>query len=344
MSDFTKIAIFGDIHEQVKFPYHQSTNRVFNWMLDNEAINNLDTLLISLGDIFDIEENSGEINHSVLNFYKKAKNRKKIINQGNHDQDKEKGSALDALKIIEGLEIIREPISMEIEGKNFLFIPHIYTNKDGVTMEERYSNLYKEDEFKDQEFDYCLFHVMDETRKFHKKSKVCDLSKLNIKKRIGGHDHTFNLDKGGNYLGSVQPNSSTEKDKTPKIYIIDLEKGEDYTIDVPLFINYYEVTYPNNLPKEIVDVEFPILNIHESLDRNESIDFYNKQAKELGIETLTINRVYRKRLMADKSEIETTDEDKKSIKTDIEYFDTFSREMNLSSGVDNIVRGVITNK
>ena len=240
---YKKIAILGDIHEQKKFPYHQSTSDMFEYLLSNNEINNEETLLICLGDIFDDNENSGSINHNVVSFFNSLKNKHKIVLEGNHDGSID-DSALEVLNTISGVEIIRNPMIKNLGGKQFLLLPHIYTDKNGTTLEDRYSNLYKEEGF-DIEFDYCLYHVMDETKSFHKKSKVCDLSKLNIKKRIAGHDHNYNLDTGGNYLGSVQPNSSTEKDKKPKAYIIDLENNKDYTIDLPLFINYYTITITN---------------------------------------------------------------------------------------------------
>lgn len=325
-----RIAIFGDVHIGTRQPYFRSAVKVLDWMSKDPIINNEETLLISLGDIYDEETNNGDTNYEVLSFYKKLKNKDKIIIEGNHEKSLREGSALKSLSIIDGVELISEPELRNIEGLNFLFLPHIYTDEKGLSMEERYSNLKYENSI-----DYCLAHIMDETRQFNKKQKICDLSNLKIKKRIFGHDHNYSLDSGGNYLGSVMPNSSTEKDKKPKIYIIDLETKKDYTIDVPLFINYYTVQYPESLPE--INVEFPILNITESLDREESVNYYMNEAKEKGID-LTINRVFRKRFMNDKAEIE---DNGKVYTTDLEYYGIFEKEKEVSSGVSTIIRKVI---
>ncbi|MDA3856127.1 MAG: metallophosphoesterase [Candidatus Woesearchaeota archaeon] len=327
---YKRIAITGDLHIRAKFPYFESSKQVLTWIVDNEVVNNEDTLFINLGDIYDQDINNGELNRIVLDFLSQLKNKDKILLNGNHDSDTNT-TALEALRVINGVEVISEMDTRIIEDKNFLLLPHIYTDREGITMEENYSSITI-----NEPIDYCLFHVMTEKMKFHKKAKVCDLSNLNIKQRIGGHNHNYDLDQGGDYLGSLQPNSSTEKDKTPKIYIIDLEKGEDYTIDVPLFINYYTVTYPDALPE--MNVEYPIINILDSLDRKEAVEYYMKEAKEKDI-NLTINRVFRRRLMNDKEEVEN--EKGKTYTTDSEYFNQFEKEKEVSSGVSTIIRRVI---
>ncbi len=324
-----KIAIIGDVHIRRKSPYYESSVEVLDWISNNEEINNAETLLIFLGDIFEYDENGGDLNKLVLAFLQSLKNKDKLILEGNHDGDINY-SALEALTVVPGVRIIDFYEVREIGGKTFLFLPHIYTDSKGVTMEEFYSNLRLE-----EDIDYCCGHIMDESRSFGSKSKFCDLSNLNIKKRVFGHDHTFNMDQGGSYLGSIQPNSSTEKDKTPKIFVVDLEKDEDYTVDVPLFINYHSVSYPDPLPE--INVKYPVLNITESLDREESVKFYMDEAEKQGL-NLTINRVFRKRVMNDKVEIEG---DTKDLKTDRDYFEVFSKEKELSAGVADIVRRVI---
>ena len=329
---YKKIAILGDLHLQEKEPFKSSAKKILDWILSNDTINNEDTLFIHLGDLFDTKENNGNLNEIVLRFYQSLKNKTKIQMVGNHDGDIT-GSALEAIKVVEGVELISEPTARVIEGKDFLFLPHIYTSSEGVTMEERYSNLHTTFV---EPFDYCLGHILDHTQRFHKKAKICDLSKLNVKKFLHGHSHSPNLNDGGNYLGSLQPNSSTEKGEIKQVYVIDLEKNEDFTIDVPLFVNYYEVSYPNALPN--IDVEYPILNIHESLDKKESMKYYVREAIEKGISNLAINRVFRRRLINDLDEIKS---DTKNIKKDIDFYNIYSKEMNVSSGVDKIIRGVI---
>lgn len=336
--NYKKIAILGDLHIRTKSPYFQSSKKVLNWILDNNEINNENTLIISGGDLFDTELNNGELNELLHSFFDNLKNKEKIITTGNHDTSKENGNALQVLSNIKGMTIIEEPTNMLIDGLHFLFLPHIFSNKEGITMEDRYSNLHLEDAFKDQKFDYCIAHLMDETRQFHKKSKVCDLSNLDIKKKVFSHDHNYNLDKGGNYLGSLQPNSSTETDKEPKIYIIDLEKGEDYTIDVPLFINYFNVKYPNPLPKKCEEVDYPIINIIDSLDKAESTKYYKDLAKDKGID-LHINRVFRKKLMNDKEEVKS--EKGKEYKSDLDYYNTLETEKGFTKGVSTIVRRML---
>ncbi len=168
------------------------------------------------------------------------------------------------------MEVIHEYAVMNFGVSQCLLLPYIYP-KDGRTMEDIYSNSlsYKET------FDYCLGHVFDETKQFSKNQSICDLSGLNIKQRLFGHDHGFDLDKGGNYLGSMHPNSNTEKNKNAFFYVIDLETGEGKAVPIPRFLNFYDVMYPDKLP--IFEEPYQVLRIIDYVDREATIKLYTEQ-------------------------------------------------------------------
>lgn len=326
-----RVVILGDLHLRDKEPFKQSARDILKWITNNPIINNPETVLVHLGDFLDCSINNGTLNEISLGFFKCLANRKIYVVSGNHDQDRD-SSALEVLETLDNVEVIKEETFKTIQDKNFLFLPHIYTDEKGTTMEERYSNLSYE-----EEIDYCFAHIFDETKKFHKKQRICDLSNLNIKQRVFGHDHSFNLDKGGNYLGSLQPNSASEKGNDHYGYLIDFESDEDSFIPIPKYIEYYSVSYPDPLPE--IEVKYPILNIMESLDRNDSVNFYREEAKKKDI-MLTINKVFRKKVMNDKEEIES--EGEQVINSDLDYFEQFQVQKELSEGVSTIIRRIIT--
>jgi hypothetical protein len=319
------LIVTGDKHLRPKMPYYRAVQKWMDWFLSS-PYNVPENIYLSLGDETEESLNKGYVNRRLLRFYKDLKCERKIILQGNHDESLNHGSNLEILMEEEGIEIINEPTVMDIGNCHCLLLPNIPSTLYGQSVEEYYSTLRYDDTF-----DYCFAHVFDETRQFSKNQKICDLSNLDIKKRIFGHDHTYNLDSDGHYLGSISPNSYTEVNKEPYIYQIDVDTKEGVSTPCPLFLNYYNVEYPNPLPE--IKEEFFLLRVIKSVDKQTSVDYYKKEAKKQGKE-LFIRRVERLRLI-EKSEDE---ENQSSELTNKEYANIFYKKFNIDPEVENIMR------
>lgn len=321
------LVVTGDKHIRYKEPYLSSVKKVMNWFLASEY-NNEDNIYLSLGDETEESINKGFVNDQLISFYRNLKMKKKYIIQGNHDISYDHGSNLDIFNSDDSVEVIKEERIVDFGKAHCLVLPFFH-NSSEKNMEDYYSNLPYSDEF-----DYCFAHIFDETRRFSENQKVCDLSNLKIKQKVFGHDHGFDLDKNGHYLGSIHPNSSTEKDKRPHFYIIDMETGEGKFLELPRFLNYYDVKYPDKLTE--FEDEFIILRITDYLDKEEAISYYDKQMKDQG-KGFYVRRMERKRLSESLGESESKDSDNSiSIKQHLEnYF--------LSKKIDTDVADIIRN-
>ena len=318
------IVITGDKHTRHKRPYYDSILKVMDWFVDSEW-NHEDNIYVSLGDETEESINKGEINSIILNFYKSLKMKKKYVLKGNHDYKNENGSNLEMLSIFPEVEVINEWQEINLEGIECLFLPYFYSLPNGDTMEDIYSSLRL-----DKEFDYAFGHIMDETKQFSKTSKICDLSNLKIKKRVFGHDHKF----GGNYLGSMHPNSKTEINKKPHIYVIDIETGEGKAVEIPLYLNYYDVAYPDKLPEFKED--YIMLRITEAIDVEKTIEYYTKLMKDQGKDFYRIS-INRKRLIERQVEGDKISDDL----TDGQFYDKFETDNKIDDSVSGIIRPLL---
>jgi predicted phosphodiesterase len=292
-----KLIVIGDLHLRYKEPYYSAVKKWMEWFLQSDY-NIEDNILIQLGDDTESAINKSYVNRDLIWFYQNIKCKSKIVLQGNHDLSDEHGSNLEILRNEVDIDIVDKPRIMNIEGLQCLFLPHISSTLYGTEMEKYYSSLYDRCENREYPwqgtFDYAFGHVEDETQKRSEKHKVCDLSKLDIKTRVFGHIHTYNMDVGGSYLGSVSPNSSTEVNKHAFIYSIDLDNGRSTVIECPIYLNYYSVTYPDPLPE--IKEDFFLLKISKSVDRKTSVEYYEKEAIKQN-KKLYVRRVERLRVI-----------------------------------------------
>jgi hypothetical protein len=170
---------------------------------------------------------------------------------------------------------------------------------------------------------------MDHTRNFGKDSLYCNLSKLEVQHYLAGHDHICDLNKGGHYLGSIGLNSKSESGKIPYIAKIDLSTKEYKLIEIPKTIEYYEVTYPNSLPK--ITTKYAIFTVQDSIDKGETIEYYRKQANEKGYEFYT-NKILSKKL---KEQVLYENEEEEE-RDRMEWFMLFKEQNKISEEVTNI--------
>lgn len=324
-----KLVVCGDVHLQSSEPKRSNAIDTLNWIFNNEELNCETNDLIMLGDIAEINSPFNIYSVYVDLFTNKSRFNKIRIIQGNHDCVSI-DSILDLFAPLKNVEIITDWKVIDFYNTKILALP--FYNHEGVaskkSMVETYSHLYENEEIKDVEFDYCCGHLEDETNHFSK--KYCDLSQLKVKHFLHGHIHSCNLHKGGRYLGSACMNSSSEQGNTKYLAIIDGETKEYELKEIPKFMEYYSVEYPNPLPK--INTKYGIFLVTNSIDKNTTIEEYSKQAETMGF------KFYARRIMSKKS---TVDIEECTDNSNTLTFDDFAKASKLEDDIADICKEVI---
>jgi len=332
------LLVVGDLHLQEKEPKYSQTKDFLNWLFTNPEFNTKDNGLIFLGDLVETIDSPHELLELYVDYFlNKSKFSFIKILQGNHDANIA-SSLLSTFRPLPNVEVITFPSVQNIEGLTCLFLPYYYhENKHITSMRERYSNLYTEKEYAGV-FDYCFHHTEDETNHYPNSKNYSDLSKLKVNNYLCGHIHSENLSKKGRFLGSPIFNSITEKDKKPLIASIDISSKHYTLIKVPVWLKYYDVTYPDVLPK--TDTPYSIFTVHDSLNKEETIKYYIKMALEQGF-TFYSRKIFNKRnteLLVERN-IDTSV--KKSL---LEHFQDYSTINKIDTKIVDVCLEVIKKK
>lgn len=326
------LIVVGDMHLQDKEPKKSQCLDVLDWIFNSDFNNPSNTLLL-LGDLCEINSPYELYEIFIDCFENRSRFAKILIIEGNHECANQ-STVLSLFRPLKNVEVITEWKAWKYYNCNLLFLPfYNHEGTDKKPMVEEYSNLggkiatFNGEGFSD-EFDYGFGHIEDDTEHFSK--KFCDTSKLKVKTWMNGHIHTANIQNGGHYLGACTLNSSTESGRTPYIAKINGETKEYELIEVPKFLEYYTVEYPNKLEKS--KTKYAIFTVKNVLDKNVAIEEYSKQAKELGFEFYT-NKVLKQRV----TEVEIDDIEKSEKPT----FEKFAKSVGLSNEVFDICNEVI---
>lgn len=326
-----ELIVVGDVHLQDRLPKKYQCLDFLEWLF-NQDFNNENNSILFLGDLCEINSTPELYEVYVDYFVNKSKFEKIFVLQGNHDCVNQ-STILSIFRPLPKVEIIINYKAYKYYNCNLLLLP--YYNHEGTDltpMTEFYSNLDSDISSLTQgftdEFDYGFGHIEDDTEHFSK--KFCDTSKLKVKTWLNGHIHTASIQKGGHYLGAPILNSFTESGKTPYIAKINGESKEYELIEVPKWMEYYEVEYPDKLPK--IDTKYGIFLVKNSLDKNTTVEEYTKQAKEMGFD------FYTRRIQNKKSK---TVEIGEAEKTEKLTFDDFSKTVGLDSDIYDICNNVI---
>ena len=268
--DFTgKLIIEKDFHLTYKEPFFSAHRDYYEWFLSSEY-NSPEYSFFSLGDYFHSSEPSPEEYSLAIDFFKKSKLKHIFILKGNHDYSKilDSLSISPLLKAEPRIQIIDESTYLNLGGINCLCLPYFYPSKE-FTMEKEYTSI--PEEFQNPNF--IFHHVEDESISFGKHKQGIDLSYLKGK-RIGGHIHTQSK---GYELPMPIISRYDEKGQTPELGLIDLKTGKLSTFAIPKFLDYLEVTYPNDLPK--TELKYPIWDVLDSPTKKEGIEYYSKRSE-----------------------------------------------------------------
>ena len=326
------LVVIGDMHLQNSEPKKSNCLDTLTWIIDNDELNNENNSALFLGDLCEINSPYELYSVFVDCFVNRSKFAKIYVVQGNHDT-LNLSSILSLFKPLKNVEVITEWQLLKFYNCNLLLLPfYNHESTDRKSMIEEYSHLYENEKIKNTEIDYCCGHLEDDSSHFSK--RFVDLSKLNVKHFLHGHIHTCNLDKGGRFLGSACMNSSTESGTDKYIAVINGESKEYELVKLPKFMDYYEVSYPNPLPK--IPTKFGIFLVRDALDKNTAIEEYSKQAEKLGY------TFYARKVLTKKSKNLELDEIEQS--TDKPTFEQFAKSVGLSDSVSDICKQVINLK
>ena len=320
-----KLVVCGDIHLQCREPKKSQCLDFLSWLF-NQDFNNENNSLLFLGDLCEINSPYELYEVYVDYFVNRSKFEQIFILQGNHDCANI-STVLSLFRPLPRVKVITNWEIIKFYNCNLIMLPHFnHEGTDKVSMVELYSNLYKT---VTDEFDYGFGHIEDDTQNFSK--HYPSTKDLKVKRWINGHVHTPTIQNGGNYLGSATLNSSTEHGNTKYLAIIDGETKEYELKEIPKFMEYYTVEYPNKLEKP--KTRYAIFTVKNVLDKNVALEEYSKQAKEMGFEFYT-NKVLKQRV----TEVEIDDDLEKSEKP---TFEKFAKSVGLSNEVFDICNEVI---
>lgn len=323
-----KALVIGDLHHRGDEPKCYQVPKFFTWLLKQDYFKEHKYIILA-GDLVEsVFIEHGFLSYFVDLFLNELNDKIIYIVEGNHDKTLDT-NIIDIFRPFKNVIVIDSAKAEQLENTSFLFLPHYdHEGTDLEPMEIAYPKLKI-----DTEIDFGIAHITDHTQPGNKK---VDTSKLSVKQWLNGHIHTPDIQKGGNYLGSPVLNSLTESGKTPLIASIDLMTKKFSLIEVPKFLEYFCVTYPDPLPEKI-GVEFGIFTIKESLDKQETVKYYENQAKDKPYK-FYIRRIESKKTLVQVEKSNGKSENGKSPK---EYLDSFISSQKVKDKIADILKEAI---
>lgn len=262
----SKLVVLADLHLQDYRPMHEAQKLFIDWFC-SQGFNISENSLLQLGDAFHHYHSSPRTNSLAIDFFQnKMKFGKKYVLSGNYHHEiysQKRTWAIDILEPIEGVHLFKKPETIEIGKLSVLMLPW-YTR----TMFPELGSMKDNYETLTGTYDFIFGHFSD-VPLFGEEIEV---SKL-IGKKVLGHIHNCNF--GESFLGTPYPVRKDEANKQNRIMIIDTETKEFEYIEIPSFIDYYDVTYPE--PFDSKDkAEICILDVYNAPSREIVQDFYKE--------------------------------------------------------------------
>ena len=262
------LIIFPDFHSTLKEPFHLAQKEFLKYVKTVYTLNK-DYILLSLGDFFDKYNPEPKLVSEAIHFLENETECEHIILAGNntHEVNNLTGQyAIQNLEALERIKCIYEIRRMQIDNLNILLIPAI---PDKVWRKQEYKSFqeYLEmkiaTEYNDMEFDYVFGHLNITESMF---SDFVNIDFINCKKEniICGHIHN-------KFLGSVLPMSIADTKYTSQIASINTETKAIEKFPIPQFLQYNQVTYPNDCELTETDGQFTYYNYFEVLCEDSKI-------------------------------------------------------------------------
>lgn len=260
------IIIEKDRHMRIHKPFFQAQKEYNKWFL-TQSFNSIQNTFISLGDLFHTPTPTPEELDEMIWFFDQSKFKAIYLLAGNHDWSEVlKTHSILPLKNNPRIHLITSPETIVIENHKMVFLPFIETT-------HKTREVYKEikEEWKDCE--YVFYHFEDESIQFSKKKTGIDLSSIQGK-RIGGHIHLSQM----NYELSM-PVLSRYDERSEKNNLLCIDGSCETYVDVPKYLGYATVNYPNNLPN--VDSKYTLWDVYESTNEKATRKFYKEKYPDI---------------------------------------------------------------
>ena len=264
------IVVFGDIHFNDERPWSLQAGREFIKYLSECPDNNENNIGVFLGDITEKASISPLVYELLFEFFHSSKFKYLYILRGNHDKKRRRDRWVAPLSFLQStnspytkIEFVDEPKYIDAAGERpLIFLPFRAPN------EEPNMDSYTEalEPWWYERSDALVFGHFADTS-----SEAVRDNLINLKKFTGtivlGHIHNPFSD---NYIGSVMPNSLSEKnvERYYRVY----EGSQRRDVRLPNFLDYYDVTFPEDLPE--VDCAVPIFTIHNCQSQDAALSRY----------------------------------------------------------------------
>ena len=299
-----KLIQITDCHLKNEEPFFQAGVALDNYILEQLKLETEKFIFLDSGDRFHVSKETGRVNGEVTKFFMAVAELEKcssiLVMQGNHDVKEETGSALDVIRDLHpNIIIVDEPYLL---GRKAGGAPFNFTSADTFTYLLPHMRLYKYpnylglksygeegfhmnfwaacgiswNEIKDR-IKLVSLHGGDETT--GKLFMDVDISFL-PGSRSNGHIHK---DVSKNHLVSAMVTRRDEIDKKCCIRHIDMDTWGIRDIEIPLFLNYAQIPYGEDIDKyfesgiHIMPKESLIVDIYGHDDKSLVVAEYNEK-------------------------------------------------------------------
>lgn len=253
-----KIICFGDIHLSDARPWSLEVGRKIISYISGLPHNNPDNTAVFLGDLSESVINSGEVVGLLLELLNSLQFKKSYIIIGNHDVKMKKGKVTSPLSFLKNENLVPTNVELiwshkeeTIEGLKVLMLPHIHN--DGIHSVKDYESMVF------SPTDLVVGHFADSSDTRIQDTTV-NIDHISCRWRCLGHIHTRVTP---SYIGSVVPNSISERNKAHRIRIY--QTGHEMIEEaIPTICDYYDIKYPDPLP--ITPARVPIFTIYNCKD------------------------------------------------------------------------------
>lgn len=221
--------VIADLHLKKKWAYFKAQQKFLNYL--NEKFS--DETIVFLGDTFDSSAPHWVVHNLFKEFLLKRNAPTHILN-GNHDQSRAKGSAVEGFNLLENVYVYLNETEVEIEGYKCLMLPHKH-NMDS----------YKDIKF-NGDFTFCHFPPVEE--QFESEGINIEGIAPHVT-QIFGHIHTAK-----NYINSKAtklilgvPILTRKGEKNHTLLRISSDKRRE-SIAIPIFLDIQTIQYGEELP------------------------------------------------------------------------------------------------
>lgn len=228
-----KLIAVGDVHATSDRPWDQAYKLFFRWFLRQPSLNSSDNIFLQVGDFFDASTMTGDLAHDALEFFQNMNCKTRIVLSGNHDYRPRWGNALEILRRV-NVHVVRDPEIQDLNGYPVMLLPYIYGNMKATHEQFAYDNRMNARAVFGHFADRDMFGTELDLSFLEKGVDGCTVEHIML-----GHDHS----QTHNYIGSVYPTAYSERNRSHRIYTLDLETGVKESVALPTFLNYIDVDF-----------------------------------------------------------------------------------------------------